>query len=127
MKFKLFENQDIIYSVLFRVRKEVVNKYGEDNLYGKCIESSDRIVELLSELHIQAHTVEGWVLYDYDEGCSDRPYDEHTWVETPDGRVLDVTATQFNSFMEEPFDDIIYGYGLPYNYFYEEPLFAIED
>lgn len=84
-----------VYNICKQVREELVNKYGKDFLYGKCIEASDKIVKLLSEEGIKAKTVEGWCLYDNDEACSDRPYDEHTWVELEDGTYVDVTATQF--------------------------------
>lgn len=128
MRFKLVEDTNsIISKILVDVRNEFVDKFGEDNLYGKCIAASDKIVELLNNHGIASHTVEGWVLYDDDSGCSDRPYDEHTWVETSDGRILDVTATQFNSFMDIPFSPIINQNKLPHNYYYDEPIFALDD
>ena len=107
-----------IYNICKQVRKEVVDKYGDDFLQGKCIEASERLVELLKQHGISAKTVEGWVNYDYCDGCSDRPYDEHTWVETSDGLILDVTATQFNSFMKEDYPEIIMQTELPYGYSY---------
>lgn len=111
----------IVEPILTRVRKEMIDKYGEDFLYGKCIEASDRIVELLKLKGIEASTIEGWVHYDFDEGCSDRPYDEHTWVETSSHLICDVTATQFNAFMEEDYPEIICQYKLPYGFQYSEP------
>lgn len=89
-------------------------------LYGKCIEASDKIVELLNKEGIDAKTIEGWCLYDFDDGCSDRPYDEHTWVELKDGTYIDVTATQFQSFIDEDIPEIIIG-DKPYYMSYEEP------
>ena len=120
--FEKFVSTEQLYKeIASQVRKEIVNKYGEDFLYGKCIEASEKIVALLSKEGINSKTVEGWVHYDCDEGCTDRDYDEHTWVETGDGYVIDVTATQFNSFMEEDYPAIIVSKELPYGYSYDEP------
>ena len=110
------------YNICKQVRDELVNKYGEDFLYGKCIEASDKIVELLNKEGIDAKTVEGWCVYDDDSGCSDRPYDEHTWVELEDGTYIDVTATQFQSFIEDDIPDIIIG-NIPYYMSYNEPQY----
>lgn len=114
-------NEQLYREIASQVRKEIIDKYGEDFLYGKCIEASDRIVDLLSKEGINSKTIEGWVHYDCDEGCTDRDYDEHTWVETEDGYVIDVTATQFNAFMEEDYPDVIISKELPYRYSYDEP------
>lgn len=127
MKLKLVEdfnidnNEKLYYNIASQVRKELIDKYSEDFLYGKCIEASDKIVDLLSKEGINATAVEGWVHYDCDEGCTDRDYDEHTWVETEDGYVIDVTATQFNHFMDEDYPTIIVQNELPYGYSYDEP------
>lgn len=118
---KLVNNEQSYKEIASQVRKEIVDKYGEDFLYGKCIEASEKIVELLSKEGINSKTIEGWVHYDCDEGCTDRDYDEHTWVETEDGYIIDVTATQFNSFMEEDYPDIIISKELPHGYSYDEP------
>lgn len=111
---------DIINKICKQVRDEIVSKYGEDNLYGKCIEASERIVELLKQNDVYATTIEGWCIYDDDSGCSDRPYDEHTWVELADSTYIDVTATQFQSFIYEDIPDIIIG-SKPDYMVYEEP------
>lgn len=107
--------------ILFKVREELENKYGVDFLYGKCIEASDKIVALLSQQGVRSKIVEGWVIYDNPEGCTDRDYDEHTWVETEDNYILDVTATQFNHFMDEDYPSIIVSEELPYGFSYDEP------
>ena len=86
-------NKQLYREIASQVRKEIIDKYSEDFLYGKCIEASDRIVDLLAKKGIKSIAVEGWVHYDCDDGCTDRDYDEHTWVETEDGYIIDVTAT----------------------------------
>lgn len=115
----------IIYNICKQVRNELVNKYGKDYLYGKCIEASDKIVELLDKQGIKAKVVEGWCNYDDPTCCSDRPYDEHTWVELADGTYVDVTATQFQCFMDEEIPEIIIG-AKPYYMSYEEPEIELE-
>lgn len=106
------------------VRKEMVEKYGEF-LGGKCIEASDRIVEKLSTvLGVEAVTVEGWCQYDDECYGSDRPWDEHTWVEVPSlGLYIDVTADQFNYGMdvENEYPEILVREGLPHGMRYNEP------
>lgn len=119
--------KSIYLDIAIQVRKEIVNKYDEDFLNGKCIEASERIVQILSENNIKASTVEGWVQYDDATGCSDRDYDEHTWVETEDGYIIDVTATQFNYYMDEDYPEVIVTKSLPHGYSYDEPDSYIDD
>ena len=127
----LFENlqlytesiNPIIQEIATQVRKEMVDKYGEGtDLAGHCIEASDRIVDLLTNSDIEAKTVEGWCIYDDDYYGSDRPYDEHTWVELNDGTYIDVTADQFNDGMytENELPKIIIG-NIPNCMVYNEP------
>lgn len=120
------DNIAIYKEIAKQVRDEIVTKYG-NFIQGKCIEASDRIVELLEAEGISASAVEGWVSYDDDSGCTDRPYDEHTWVETKDDYVIDVTADQFNPFMDEDYPKIIISEELPYNFSYDEPNYIDED
>lgn len=72
-------------------------QYGLE-LYGTCIEACDMIVDMLHDIGISAKAIEGWCIYEDDASCSDRCYDEHTWVEC-EGYYIDVTADQFNSCM----------------------------
>lgn len=127
----LFENlqlynesiNPIIQEIATQVRKEMVDKYGtETDLAGRCIEASDRIVELLSEKGIEAKAVEGWCMYDDEYYGSDRPYAEHTWVELEDSTYIDVTADQFNVAMYEgnKLSEIIIG-DMPECMIYDEP------
>lgn len=101
----------------------MVDKYGiGTNLAGHCIEASDRIVELLAEIDVKAKAVEGWCIYDDEYYGSDRPYDEHTWVELEDGYYIDVTADQFNPGMWEgnELEEIVIG-RKPTCMVYDEP------
>ena len=114
------EQYKIIYSICKKVRKELIEKYGEDNLHGKCIEASDKIIKLLSEQNIQSHYVEGWCIYDDEQYGSDRQYDEHTWVELEDKTYIDVTADQFSYGMFRDIPEIIIG-EKPEYMIYDEP------
>lgn len=113
-----------ILSVAADVRNEMVALYGED-LAGKCIEASEKIVEVLSnQFGIQAETVEGWCRFDDECYGSDHPWDPHTWVEIPSLKLyIDVTADQFNygMYLENEFSKIVVQSGLPYGMQYEEP------
>lgn len=119
------DNTGTILEIAWVVRDEVVSKYGEDFLYGKCIEASERIVGLLKEKGIDAQTVEGWCVYDDSTTVSDRPYDEHTWVES-NCIYIDVTATQFGAFVGEEIPEIIVG-SKPDYMVYDEPTHLIEE
>ena len=113
-----------IKMVVSKVRELMECKYGTDtDLCGRCIEASELIVSNLKLWGIeQCKTVEGWCKFDDASGCSDRPYDPHTWVEMKGGYYIDVTADQFNLFMDNPYDSILIRKGLPYGIVYEEPV-----
>jgi len=118
---------DLLRNILLMVRAHLEKKYGAENLAGKCIEASEIIVAILKAFGYEnAHTVEGWCHYDDPAGCSNRDYDEHTWVEL-DGLYIDVTADQFNPYMDKPFDKIIINTGLSHGMCYEEPETDEED
>lgn len=67
-----------VYDIAKSVRAELERKYGKF-LCGRCIEASEKIAERLTQIGIQCELVEGWCVYDDFSGCSDRPYDGHTW------------------------------------------------
>lgn len=115
-------NNSVIYNICKQVRDELVNKYGEDDLQGKCIEASEKIKELLEQQGIHSKIIEGWCLYDDDSSCSDRCYDEHTWLELDDGTYIDVTADQFQYYIDEDIPEIIIG-EKPRYMIYDEPEF----
>ena len=58
----------------------------------------EMIVDMLYDIGIKAETIEGWCIYEDDSSCTDRCYDEHTWVECEE-YYIDVTADQFNDCM----------------------------
>lgn len=124
------KNKNQVENILKTVRKYMVDNYGDGtNLAGKCIMASELIVKLLHLIGFnEAKAVEGWCHYDYEDYGSDRPYDEHTWVELGD-YYLDVTADQFNLGMEKEneFEGIIFNHGLPHGMCYEEPNDYDED
>lgn len=94
-------------------------EYGLD-LCGTCIEASDMIVDMLYDIGIKAETVEGWCVYEDDSSCSDRCYDEHTWVEC-EGYYIDVTADQFNSCMFNKLQEIYVTKEKPMCMVYDKP------
>lgn len=100
-----------IYKIALDIRTalDIENEHG---LHGKCIEASDSIVSRLKDIGIEAVAVEGWCIYDDEYYGSDRPYDEHTWVEAQvDGKTLfiDVTLDQFQAGMDDPIPAICIG------------------
>jgi hypothetical protein len=115
-----------IHAVSEEVRTLLEAKYGSENndLQGKCIEAAELISEKLLKKGIGHRIVEGWIIYDDASGCSDRDYDEHTWVEVDD-LYVDVTLTQFEPFMEGPLQRIIVG-AKPSFLVYEEPADTLE-
>lgn len=121
--FILGMDLDEIKMFLEIVRADVVSQHGEDNLHGTCIEASELISKELNKHGIKNTIVEGWCLYDDENYGSDRPYDEHTWVEiVSQGKtiVLDVTLDQFKYGMDEPIPPVYIG-EKPEFLVYEEP------
>lgn len=116
--------------ILKSVRQAMEYKYGTGtDLAGRCIEASELIVDNLRYWgYRDCKTVEGWCKFDDATGCSDRPYDPHTWVELNNGKVyIDVTADQFNLFMDKEFKSIVINKGLPYGMVYNEPVEMLEE
>ena len=117
-------SNNVVYQCAKEARNYITNKYGtETDLCGRCIEASDYLVKLLNDKGVKAQTVEGYVVYDIDENCSDRAWDEHTWVELEDGTVVDVTVEQFNYQMYEDYPPILIEKD-PHGYVYEKPNFS---
>lgn len=120
---------DEIKMFLEIVRSEVVSKYGEGNIHGSCIEASEMISKELTKHGIKNQTIEGWCQYDDESYGSDRPYDEHTWVEiVHQGKtiILDVTLDQFQAGIDEDIPPIYVG-ELPEFLVYDEPDMPEDD
>ena len=115
--------KNIVKQAAKKARDYIVSKYGtETDLCGRCIEASEYLVDLLTDENIPAKAVEGYVIYDNDENCSDRAWDEHTWVELSDGTVVDVTVEQFNPMMDIDYPPILIQKN-PHGYVYNKPDF----
>ena len=109
---------DRIYKICAEVRKQILDKYGDTQLH--CVEASEILSEKLTQSGFENKIVEGWCSYDDYSNCSDRSYDEHTWVELADGTYVDVTADQFEYFIDDEIPEIIIDVK-PYYMSYEEP------
>ncbi|WDH82441.1 hypothetical protein PUW24_06115 [Paenibacillus urinalis] len=109
------------------VRTLLEAKYGSEysDLQGKCVEASELISKKLTKQGIGHRIVEGWIIYDDASSCSNRDYDEHTWVEVG-GLYIDVTLTQFEPFLEGPLQRVIVG-EKPSFLVYEEPAESCEE
>jgi hypothetical protein len=109
----------VIAQIAQTVREELEDKYGSDytGFQGKCVEASELIAARLKERGIEHRIVCGWIQYDDASGCSNRDYDEHTWVEVGD-IFVDVTLTQFEPFMYGPLPKVCVG---------EKPKFLLYD
>lgn len=119
----LKEQRNAILSVCKEVRKKLLLKHGGD-LAGTCIDASEEIHEKLKVLGIKSTIIEGWCHYDDASSCSDRDYDEHTWVEceiSGQNIYVDVTADQFSYFIDEEIPPIIVG-DKPYYMVYDKPV-----
>ena len=127
MIIKFSDPLELVKKVLTTVRKYMEISYGTGtDLAGHCIEASEYIVKILSHFGFKdARTVEGYCLWEDEYYGSDRPYDEHTWVELKGGTYYaDVTADQFNPGMSKSneYSPIILRKGLPFGMVYEEPV-----
>ena len=112
-----------IISCANECRKIILNKYG--NVQGNCVECSELIISSLDSLGIKAQLIEGWVEFDYYEGCTNYSYDPHSWVEFSSNNIkyiLDATCDQFNYFLVENMPEIYLGINLPKGWSYKEPL-----
>lgn len=112
--------KNAVLAIAQEVRSAIVLKYPQ-GLHGACIEASDLIVAKLRAIGVEAANVEGWCLYDDEYYGSDRPYDEHTWVQASIGEesiFIDVTLDQFQGGMDDFIAPIVIG---------EVPTFLVLD
>lgn len=122
---RIEKSTNTVVRVAKLVRNVLEAKYGTGtDLAGTCIEASETLAAIYRELGFKGvKTVEGWCMFDDDSCCSDRPYDEHTWVELSGKIYVDITADQFNPgmYLENKFKPIIICEGLPHGMCYDEP------
>lgn len=94
-----FNKEDInkISLAAQNIRVMLLRKYNA-NLFGKCIEATDTLVEIYKSQGYQAKAKQVWCLYEYFENCSNYCYEEHWLVELIKGKeklYIDVTLDQF--------------------------------
>lgn len=85
-----------IKDIGMHVRKKIIQEYG--STFGRCIDASDLICEILTRQCYIVETKQVWVLYEYFENCTDLCYEEHWLVNIRyKGKplYLDVTMDQF--------------------------------
>lgn len=120
------EMYDKLVFVAKQVRMKIEEEYSLHNpeLDGTCVDASERIIETLKELGISADFITGYVEYDIKNLSRECSYEEHCWVEVPDGDrrwYIDVTATQFNNYMLNDYEPVIVSDELHYGMVYDEP------
>lgn len=119
--------KDIIEKVAIAMRNLLEKRYGTGtDLCGRCIEASSYLETILRTFGVtDIKQVEGWCLFEDEDYGSDRPYDEHTWLELGNGKYyLDITADQFNPafFGKEHFKSIEFRCGVPKEMMHTEPV-----
>jgi len=112
--------KEYIVEHLYELRSYLEEKYS-NNIEGKCVESSELVFNYLNTQNIKSIIIEGYCKYDDDSSCSDRDYDEHTWVEIPSlNLIIDLTLDQFSFGIDMDIPKVYIG-NLPYFLKYEEP------
>ena len=114
------------------VRQELESKYGSGtyDLMGKCIEATDKLVDLYRKAGFKAEAKQVWVLYENFESCSDYCYEEHWLTKVYSGNnkiYVDVTMTQFQWAFTVNFNKIFISDKLPNFYLSRKPGKTILD
>ena len=92
-------------------------RYTHIGLAGMCEPACDLLIRELNKNSIKASKHHGWCLYDSCDGVSGEPCAPHFYVLVHKGRerwYLDITATQFQIFLERAVTPIIYQKEKPY-------------
>jgi hypothetical protein len=95
-----------------RVRDEITSANLPNGTLGLCDKACDRLVILLKKEGVTASKHRGWCLYDHCEGLAGEPCAPHFYLLVHKGKqrvYLDVTADQFNYYLEKPNKEIMYG------------------
>jgi len=110
-----------------RIRSIAESRHGiKSDLQGCCIEYNSLLLKEIKKLGYVCEIIEGWCQYDYCEGCTDRSYDAHTWVDVHlenETLYIDITGDQFDWGLldENKFNGAYIG-GIPEFMSYEEPV-----
>lgn len=102
-----------------QVRNNLQKKYGykSENMMGKCIEASDKLVYVLKRHgYSRVRAKQVWVLYQNFETCSNYCFEEHWIVEVGYGECkwyVDTTMDQFSWAFDFPIPPIWIGTKLP--------------
>ena len=108
------------------VRQVILRKY--NSTFGRCIEASDNLVDLLNKNGYKAKAIQVWVLYEYFEGCTDICYEEHWFVKVKVGNrnvYVDTTIDQFQWAFSRALPEIYIDAKLPLFYLKSKPSKAI--
>lgn len=107
------KNEHFIRKVASDVRKELVEKYEDEFLAGKCIEACRIIMDRFGKMGIEAKEIDAWCLYDMAEGIAGEPCAPHVYV-LAEGLYVDVTATQFAPWLNTNIKSVIVESEIPY-------------
>ncbi len=105
-------NKEKILRIAKEVHDRLVYEYDSEDLKSYCLDVSRELVEELKKWSIPAKVVQGE--YEVDIGVIEDDYEDeifnllHYWVEVG-GKVLDISAKQFQEFVNEDLDEITYG------------------
>ena len=114
------------------VRKELESKYGTGthDLMGKCIEATDKLVDLYRKAGLRAEAKQVWVLYENFESCTNCCYEEHWITVVYDGSqklYVDTTMSQFQWAFTVNFTKVFISEKLPNFYLPRKPGKTILD
>lgn len=100
MKTREISLEKQIFKLVKPIRTKLDKKHKGDRLYGECVKASELVKKALTKAGIKCKIVKGWCIYDDSRSCSDRDYDEHTWVEvSKTNLIVDITLDQFEFYI----------------------------
>lgn len=102
---------DDIRSIGYGLRDKLDQKHA--SLRGRCVGVSQKYKEELLKDNIDSKLVEGWCIYNKFENCTDRPYDEHTWlkvnIDDNSSVFADLTLDQFQPYRTNELEPVVIG------------------
>lgn len=108
------------------IYRDIIKEFGD--VTGNCVDMSEKLIETMKYKYthpVEYRLVEGWVSYDFYETCTNRSYDEHSWVEVfYNGKlvyVVDLSGEQFNYYLTYRMPQCYIGTERPKNWSVEEP------